>query len=142
MTDTQPTEGPWIVETAPSGVICVRRDNRAMDEICDLYYLENAEANAHLIARLANLYFAGTARAEKRTADVLAKGDIPPNLDYGLTENEIAAASMMNALMDENAELLGALIAANGCLRPTMDEETNAAHERAEAAIAKAKGDS
>lgn len=67
---------------------------------------EPAQANAKLIVRLANLYFAGTERSKKHEAEVLANGDMPADPDYGLTENEIAAAQMLNALMGENAKLL------------------------------------
>ena len=112
-------------------------------------------AYANLIVRLANLYFAGTASAEQRAADVIAKGDISADPDYGLTENEIAACRMMNALMDENAELLEALEtimhmhdgnmpdALAGMNDVDYARQTiGSMHKEARAAVKKAKGDS
>ncbi len=116
MTDMKPTPGPWFAERSfEKNVGLLIRSSFGIGDggigpvIAEVDPLPEQEANAFLIIRLANLYFAGTARAEKRTADVIAQGDMPADPDYGLTENEVAAARMMNALMDENAELLEAL---------------------------------
>lgn len=163
MTDTKHTRGPWGYDGPSSGTkinddggdfaIYVKRDGKS-HIIAETYRqtdaanFEPAEANAHLIVRLANLYFAGTARAEKRTSDVFARGDIPVDPDYGLTENEVAACRMLNALMDENTELLEAL----ECLIDEVDQRFDEQLEQIspngdtiltapQSAIAKAKGD-
>ena len=118
MTDTQNTPGPLVLGDTFShldkdffDVVAPGWEFTAHDGVTkhNLVAQYMTEENARLFIRLWNLHFAGTAIAEKRTADVLANGDIPADPDYGLTENEIAAARMMNALMDENAELLKAL---------------------------------
>ena len=146
MTDTQPT--PWHVRPGHSVLDIVASNGHRIAIVGNAPYWNTFssedEGRARLIVRLANLYFAGTARDEKHAAEVLARGDVPANLDYGLTENEIAAASMMNALMDENAELLEALENLTAFIEgeaPSLAEE-NCNVLTALAVIRKSKGDS
>jgi hypothetical protein len=70
---------------------------------------EQAVANAALIARACNLVQAGHALQKAQEAKVIARGDLPPDLDWGLSENEQVAALMMNALMERNDILIAAL---------------------------------
>lgn len=111
------TPGPWTIKKAiePSDGgydYAVLADGECIAEAFEVTSetnRENAQDNAALIVRLANLYFSGTSISEQRTADVIEQGDLPADPGYGLTENEIAAAHMMNALMAENTEMLKAL---------------------------------
>lgn len=76
-----------------------------------------ADVNAKLVTRLFNLYLAGKAMVRRQADAILARGDLPADADWGLTENEIAAAQMMNGLMEQNealVKLLQELIAIEG----------------------------
>jgi len=68
-----------------------------------------ARANATLIVRACNLVLAGRALQAAQQAKIAARGDLPPDLDWGLSEGEIAAALMMNALIEKNDKMLAAL---------------------------------
>lgn len=123
-----PTPGPWhlphfaddsckcncrtIVSECYAGAICtVEVDNglRIGEGGNDAPPLQEAKANARLIVRACNLVMAGKALQDAKRAKIEARGDLPPDLDWGLSETEQAAALMMNALAEENAELLAAL---------------------------------
>jgi len=69
--------------------------------------LRNEFPPAELCRRMANLYFAGKQQAAEREAAIVAAGNVPSDMDYGLTENEIAAGAMLNALATERDELFG-----------------------------------
>ena len=122
MSDTQHAPGPWKVEESTIGndgtpyAYYIVANGGGWNCVVSTF-ADATDTNVRLITRLANLYFSGTARAEKRTDVIEAIGGIPADPDYGLTENEIAAARMMNALMDENAELLEALEGAHDIIR-------------------------
>ena len=106
---------------------------------------EPVQANAALLARLANLYFAGIRSVEAQDAKTRARGDLPASHDYGLTENEIAAAQMMNGLLAENDAMLAALENAEyvmSVVEPRSDAgQYRAALAQIRAAIAMARND-
>lgn len=102
---------------------------------------------AELIVRLANLYFAGRKMAADHDATIEAEGDMPANRDYGLTEAEIAAGAMLNAVMAERDALLAALIDAEKVMAKNIYPKPDAGPEhqwsvleRVRAAISKAEG--
>ena len=138
MTDTQPAQERWTTAYNGTSKQMVMAGRQVITYQAGSGTNAEIEERASLIARLANLYFAGTARAAKRTIDVLATGDMPADPDYGLTENEIAAGRMMNALMDENAKLLEAL----ENIENDDEHMPPSAWALIQSAIAKSKGDS
>ncbi len=119
-TETKVTPGPWLISGKtkicfPNGAHANTGPDDAWDalvvsdqhgdEICAVYGSINNEPDAKLIARLVSLYFAGKQQAAEREAAIVAAGNVPSDMDYGLTENEIAAGAMLNALAAERDEL-------------------------------------
>ena len=118
---TEPTPGPWMRYDMEFATIVTKQKPGRFIALCDggLNTKEENDANTALIIRLANLFFAGTTRAEDHTTGVLTRGDMPADPDYGLTENEIAAARMLNALSDQDDKLT----AGGDRLREAMADE-------------------
>lgn len=110
------TAGPWRTQGwVPTWAYIPIKDARR-NLVCSLYpdfdhgyTREDVEHNAKLIVRACNLVMAGKALTDARTAKVQARGEIAADADWGLSENEVAAARMMNALMVERDELLDQL---------------------------------
>ena len=70
---------------------------------------EENRANAALIIRACNLLSAGLALEGSQDAAIRARGGLPPDRSYGLTENEVSTCLMMNALLQENGRFRKAL---------------------------------
>jgi len=70
---------------------------------------EQADANAEFIVRACNLLGAGEALAVAQDDAMRARDMLPPDRAYGLSENEVAAALMMNALGAQTEALAKAL---------------------------------
>ena len=112
----------------------------------------DATQRAVLCIRLMNLHNAGLAQGAAEDAAILARGDMPADRGYGLSENEIAAAVIMNGLLAENEILIAALreiaaahvpdqSAASGYSEPDWVRAHVAGLRRiAQMAIAKAEG--
>lgn len=113
------TPGPWRIErTITSGlpIICATGRAGRTTSITQLFTgkigqpkTEEAQANARLIVRACNLVMAGKALQDAQQAKITARGDLPPDLDWGLSQGEQAAALMMNALIEQNDAMLAAL---------------------------------
>lgn len=105
---------------------------------------EQWEADARLIVRACNLVMAGRSLQDAQQAKIAARGDLPPDLDWGLSEGEQAAALMMNALIEQNDAMLAAL----KMLLPEIEHDvvrgrglfSDLQHTAVKAAIAKAQG--
>lgn len=159
MSEAKHTPGPWRTQGwVPTWAYIPIKDARH-NLVASLYpdtghgySREEVEANANLIVRVCNLVMAGKALTDAHSAKVVAEGNIPADPDWGLTENEIACARMLNALMAERDELLTAVTQCQKILAMLIDPAnkgsgiTNiaawtfcvAAEEKARAAIAKA----
>ena len=68
-----------------------------------------SEEHARLVTRLFNLYLAGKAMVGRQNDNIINQGGIPPDHDWGLTENESAAAQMMNGLWEQNEKMVALL---------------------------------
>jgi hypothetical protein len=154
MEDEMPIEmkGPWAKakcrDLNDAEKYAYQVVDRSKDEIA---FVDTGDSTknrfvARLIVRLANLYFAGQEAEVQQDKAIRARGDLPPDRGYGLSEGEQAASLMMNGLLAENDALLSLVQRFVALPSGAWHPERHAAEEaelvtEARAAIAKAEGE-
>jgi hypothetical protein len=106
--------GPMLVTDGGGAkvVICGSRTGQLVtrDEATGrLVPLASDSPLARFILRACNMLGAGILLGLRDDADMRRRGMLPPDRAHGLTENEQAAALMMNALLEQNQKLRSAL---------------------------------
>lgn len=152
-TKVQPSPGPWsVLEPSKTSQPFTLADGEHND-LAEFFHseqatvptpLEQARENAALTARLVNLYLAGKAAVAAQEKAVRDRGDLPADASWGLTENESAAAMMMNGMLSQWEAMLTALQQAESFIAgfegDELQEGVDAMLEAIRAAIAKAGG--